>query len=105
MVVGTPGGSTIITSNFQVIMNVLDHGMSMQEAVNATRAHSQWLPDIIIIEERTIPSESIKGLEELGHKIIRRPSMGRMDCILVNTDGSLEGGTDYTRGDNYAEGY
>lgn len=105
MVVGTPGGSTIITSNFQVIMNVIDHEMSMQDAVNATRTHSQWLPDIIIIEEREINPKSIEGLENLGHQIRRRTSMGRMDCILVREDGKLEGGADYTRGDNYAEGY
>ncbi|MEP0986566.1 gamma-glutamyltransferase [Ekhidna sp.] len=105
MVVGTPGGSTIITSNFQVIMNVIDHGMGMQDAVNATRTHSQWLPDRILIEERPIKPNVIKGLEKLGHVIERRKSMGRMDCILVRDDGKLEGGADYSRGDNYAEGF
>ncbi|MFK7953772.1 MAG: gamma-glutamyltransferase [Ekhidna sp.] len=105
MVVGTPGGSTIITSVFQTIMNVIDHDMSMQDAVNATRTHSQWLPDIIVIEEREMGEESIKQLEKLGHKIVSRPSMGRMDCILIREDGTLEGGADGTRGDNYAEGY
>jgi gamma-glutamyltranspeptidase / glutathione hydrolase len=105
MVVGTPGGSTIITAVFQVIMNVVDHNMSMQEAVNATRTHSQWLPDIVLIEKRKINESSIHKLESLGHIIEYRQSMGRMDCILVREDGKLEGGADYTRGDNYAEGY
>lgn len=105
MVVGTPGGSTIITSVFQTIMNVIDHGMSMQDAVNATRTHSQWLPDILVVEKREINEQSIKQLEDLGHKIVYRTSFGRMDCILVREDGKLEGGADYTRGDNYAEGY
>lgn len=105
MVVGTPGGSTIITSVFQTIMNVVDHKMSMQEAVNATRVHSQWLPDRVLIEQRPIDPSAIQGLEQLGHTIERRKSMGRMDCILMRTDGKLEGGADYTRGDNYAEGY
>lgn len=105
MVVGTPGGSTIITSVFQTIMNVIDHGMGMQDAVNAKRAHSQWLPDRILIEKDGVGEEVVRDLEEMGHAIEFRDSMGRMDCILVRDDGKLEGGADYTRGDNYAEGY
>ncbi|WP_436517429.1 gamma-glutamyltransferase [Ekhidna sp. To15] len=105
MVVGTPGGATIITSVFQAIMNVIDHGMSMQDAVNATRTHSQWLPDRILIEERPIDSSVIEKLEKMGHPIEMRTAMGRMDCILVREDGKLEGGADYSRGDNYAEGF
>ncbi len=105
MVIGTPGGATIITSVFQTIMNVIDHNMSMQDAVNATRTHSQWLPDRILIEDRELSDAAIKKLQELGHKIEYRKSMGRMDCILVREDGTYEGGADYTRGDNYAEGY
>lgn len=105
MVIGTPGGSTIITSVFQTIMNVIDHGMSMQDAVNSTRTHSQWLPDMILIEERPLEDGTIESLEKLGHVIQRRHSMGRMDCILVREDGKLEGGADYTRDDNYAEGF
>ncbi|MEO9482039.1 MAG: gamma-glutamyltransferase [Ekhidna sp.] len=105
MVVGTPGGATIITSVFQAIVNVIDHGMSMQDAVNATRTHSQWLPDRILIEERLIDPRVIESLEKKGHSIERRKSWGRMDCILVREDGKLEGGADYTRGDNYAEGF
>lgn len=105
MVVGTPGGSTIITSVFQTILNVIDHDMTMQDAVNATRTHSQWLPDMILIEKRPIDQAVITGLEQMGHKIQRRTSMGRMDCILVREDGKLEGGADGSRGDNYAEGF
>lgn len=105
MLVGTPGGSTIITSVFQTIMNVIDHGMSMQDAVNSTRAHSQWLPDRILVEDRPIDLAVLEELEQMGHKIERREAMGRMDCILIREDGKLEGGADYSRGDNYAEGY
>lgn len=105
MVLGTPGGATIITSVFQAIMNVIDHNMSMQDAVNATRTHSQWLPDRILIEDRSIDPKVIEKLERMGHPIERREAMGRMDCILVREDGKLEGGADYSRGDNYAEGY
>ena len=105
MVLGTPGGSTIITGVFQVIMNVIDHHMGMQDAVNATRTHSQWLPDLIISEERWTPPGTIQGLEQLGHQVVYRKTLGRMDCILVREDGQLEGGADHTRGDNYAEGF
>lgn len=105
MVVGTPGGSTIITGVFQAIMNVIDHGMGMQDAVNATRTHSQWLPDKILVEERWTPPGTIHQLEALGHDIQYRKALCRMDCILVRDDGKLEGGADHTRGDNYAEGY
>ncbi len=105
LVVGTPGGSTIITSVFQTIMNVLDHGMTMQDAVNAPRAHSQWLPDRILVEKDRFEEDVLDGLRKLGHEIEFRESMGRMDCILVREDGKLEGGPDYKRGDNYAEGY
>ncbi|MEQ8629462.1 gamma-glutamyltransferase [Ekhidna sp.] len=105
LVLGTPGGSTIITSVFQAIMNVVDHGMGMQDAVNATRVHSQWLPDRILIEERPLDPRVVRKLEKLGHKIEPREAMGRMNCILVRQDGTLEGGPDYTRGDSYAEGF
>lgn len=105
MVLGTPGGSTIITSVFQVIMNVVDHKMTMQQAVNANRVHSQWLPDQISIEKDGLDESVIRSLERMGHTVKERSSIGRMDCILVREDGTLEGGADYTRGDNYAEGF
>lgn len=105
MVVGTPGGATIITSVFQAIMNVIDHGMGMQDAVNAKRVHSQWLPDRILVEKDGLDERTIKNLERMGHEVEYRTSMGRMDCILIREDGQLEGGADYTRGDNYAEGF
>lgn len=105
MVVGTPGGSTIITSVFQTVLNVIDHEMGMQEAVNAKKTHSQWLPDIVMIEKGAVDSLTLDELRGLGHELIFRESLGRMDCILMRSDGTLEGGADVTRGDNYAEGY
>lgn len=106
MLVGTPGGSTIITCVFQTIMNVVDHGMTMQEAVNAKKTHSQWLPDMVLIEEGAIDENITNQLKELGHEIVFREKMGSMDCILVNEDGTLEGGADNKRWvKNYAEGF
>lgn len=105
MVVGTPGGATIITCVYQTIMNVIAHGMNIQEAVNAKKTHSQWLPDVVILEEGAVDSTVIEGLKALGHEIDYRPSLGRMEAILRLDDGTLEGAPDYTRGDDTALGF
>jgi gamma-glutamyltranspeptidase/glutathione hydrolase len=103
MVVGTPGGATIITSVFQTILNVVEHDMTMQEAVAAKRFHQQWLPDQITIEEGALEADVLKELEEKGHKIATRQSYGHVEGILVLPDGKLEGGAD-PRGDSKAAG-
>lgn len=104
MVVGSPGGSTIPTSVFQVIMNVLDHGMGMQEAVEAPRFHSQWLPDSVFIEVGAIAEADSLQLVSMGHTFKVRKPIGRVDAIRVLADGRLEGGAD-PRGDDAAGGY
>ena len=104
MVLGTPGGSTIITSVFQTVLNVIDFGMGMQEAVDSKKFHHQWLPDALIVENETLSEELKNDLTKIGHNIVKRSSLGRMDCILVNQDGSLDGGAD-KRGDNTFLGY
>ena len=105
MVLGTPGGSTIITSVYQTILNVLEHGMTMQEAVDAKKFHHQWLPDEIMLEEKAFPERLQNELIKLGHTLKYVPPLGRMDCVLVLPDGSLEGGSDNTRADNTSLGY
>lgn len=105
MVVGSPGGTTIITSVFQVILNVLEHGMGMQEAVNAKRVHSQWMPDYIIPENNAFSKDDSLALIKMGHAITPRPTIGRVDAILVRPDGKLEAGADGLRGDDKADGY
>lgn len=104
MVVGTPGGSTIITSVFQVVLDVLDHSMTMQEAVSTPRFHHQWLPDTIQMEPGAIAREDSLALTRMGHAFLVREPIGRVDAILVLPDGRLEGGAD-PRGDDRASGY
>ena len=106
MTLGTPGGSTIITSVLQTILNVHEFGMTMQEAVDAPRFHHQWLPDEIRMEPNVFDKKLVKQLEILGYSINEKdsPVIGKVDGILVLDDNSYEGGADY-RGDDTAVGF
>jgi gamma-glutamyltranspeptidase/glutathione hydrolase len=104
MVLGTPGGSSIITTVFQTLLNVVDHGMTMQEAVSAPRFHHQWLPDTIQAEPGCFSSKDSLLLVRMGHSIRIRSPYGRVDAIRVLPDGRLEGGAD-PRGEDWAGGF
>ncbi len=104
MVVGTPGGSTIITSVFQTILNVIDFDMTMQQAVDAKKFHHQWLPDPVEAENGALDSLEIQRLKRKGYKIVKTGSLGRVDAILRTKWGTYQGGAD-SRGDDKAEGY
>ena len=106
MTVGTPGGSTIITSVLQTILNVYEHGMTMQEAVDAPRFHHQWLPDVVLFEPNSFDPQVLEQLRNLGYQPDENnsPVIGKVDGIRVLEDGRLEGGAD-RRGDDTAIGF
>jgi len=104
MVVGTPGGSTIITSVFQTILNVIDFGQNAQAAVNSPRFHHQWLPDRIDVEKDAIDTTLRDKLTRDGYVINPRGTIGRVENILILPNGKLQAGAD-PRGDDTAKGY
>ena len=120
LIVGTPGGATIITSVFQTILNVYEFNMNVQDAVNAPRFHHQWLPDVIIIEKRGLwdyGNGSDNRIDSLlrnkNYNVISLPfesemsgmsprsSIGAVDAIFIDENGKVSGGADY-RGDDFA---
>ena len=104
-VAGTRGGSTIITSVFQTIVNVVDYGMNVVQAVNAPRVHHQHLPDQIYFEPGGLPSNVIAELEARGHTMVERGDIsGDVEAIMVMPDGTLEAASD-PRGGGAAVGW
>jgi gamma-glutamyltranspeptidase/glutathione hydrolase len=104
MVVGTPGGSTIITSVFQVVLNVLEFGMNMQQAVEYPRFHQQWKPEQTRIEPNRLSTIQMERLKRMGYEFSNSTSIGLVEGILVLPSGKLQGGAD-SRGDDTALGH
>ncbi|WP_163833450.1 gamma-glutamyltransferase [Spartinivicinus ruber] len=102
MVTGSPGGSRIITTTLQVIMNVIDHNLNILAAVSAPRIHHQWLPDEIRIEQGISP-DTIRLLESMGHKVSQQSAMGAIQSIMVK-DGIFYGAPDPRRSTSSAMG-
>ena len=106
MVLGSPGGSTIITSVFQNIVNTIDFKMLPQEVVDAPRFHSQWLPDEVYVENELLSQEVLARLEFLGHKIKKQPRIGMMANVFVTDSGEYIGIADSKRHkDSSVSGY
>ena len=113
LIVGTPGGATIITSVFQTILNVYEFNMNVQDAVNAPRFHHQWLPDVIIIEKNGSDNRIDSLLRNKNYNVISLPFesemsgmsprsyIGAVDAIFIDENGKVSGGADY-RGDDFA---
>jgi gamma-glutamyltranspeptidase/glutathione hydrolase len=104
LVAGSPGGSTIPTTVFQVIVNVIDFGMDIRVAIDAERFHHQWMPDWITYEKNSIDSVTSGKLKQMGHLLKERTSIGSVNAIMIFPDGRKKGGAD-KRGDNCACGY
>ena len=114
LIVGTPGGSTIITSVLQTILNVYEFDMDVQDAVNAPRFHHQWLPDVVIFEEGSLDKVKDSILKSKNYFIISLPiqmetggmsprsSIGAVDAIFIDENGKVSTGADF-RGDDYGE--
>jgi gamma-glutamyltranspeptidase / glutathione hydrolase len=102
LVVGTPGGTTITTSVFQTLVDILEFDMSPEDAVNKPKFHHQWLPDEIFIE-KDFPKNVRDELEKMGYKIVQREAIGRTEVIKI-ADGKIIAVGD-KRGDDAAEGY
>ena len=104
MATGSPGGSTIISTVLQIILNVIDHGLNVAEAENAPRAHDQLWPDELRIE-RGISPDTVRLLEAMGHKVVLRDAMGSANTIVRTPDGELEGASDLRQRGTLAVGY
>jgi gamma-glutamyltranspeptidase/glutathione hydrolase len=103
LVTGTPGGSRIITTTLQVILNVIDHQMNIAEAVAAPRIHHQWMPDMVFAE-RGLSPDTVRLLEARGHKLIVGPTIGSANSVLVTPE-ALTAAADPRQRGTLAAGY
>jgi gamma-glutamyltranspeptidase/glutathione hydrolase len=106
MVTGSPGGSTIISTTLESILNVVDFGMNMQQAVDAPRLHHQWLPDTVFVEPGYLTPQTQSALEAMGYTLHERSPWGADEAILIDpATGLLEGANDSRRPSGLAAGY
>jgi len=106
MVIGSPGGRTIINTVLEAILNVVDFGMNIQEAIDAPRFHHQWLPDQIRYERLGLSPDTLRALQAMGHAVREVPSQGVAQGIVVDPEsGLLEGGFDPRSPDSGAKGH
>jgi gamma-glutamyltranspeptidase/glutathione hydrolase len=101
--IGTPGGTTIPNQVYEGLVNIIDHKMTIQQAIDATRFHHQWIPDVVALES-DFPEDIETGLKNMGYKTIKRGKFGRMDGILISGDGKRMAAGD-KRGDDSVAGY
>ena len=97
LVLGSPGGSTIITTVAQIIINIIDYDMSISDAVQAPRFHHQWLPDVVFYEEGAISNKTMNVLKNKGYTFHRRKSIGEANCIQIPSNGVIFGAADSRR--------
>ena len=103
---GSPGGKTIINTTMQVILNVIDHGFNIAEAIEAGRIHHQWLPDITSIESNALSADTLNSYQNRGHQTRERSSQGAAMGVYYDRDQDLVlGAADSRRGDGGAVGY
>ena len=110
MVLGSPGGSRIITITLQTALNIIDHGMAPQEAVDAPRIHHQWLPDEVYYEQRGLSADTLKILKEMGYSLVEQTPWGAAELILVGLPGAAgvtpnDSGNDSAVSGRVREGY
>jgi gamma-glutamyltranspeptidase/glutathione hydrolase len=101
--IGTPGGTTIPNQVYEGLVNIIDHKMTIKQAIDATRFHHQWIPDVVALES-DFPEDIETGLKNMGYKTIKRGKFGRMDGILISSDGKRMAAGD-KRGDDSVAGY
>jgi gamma-glutamyltranspeptidase/glutathione hydrolase len=106
MVTGSPGGSRIITITLETLLNVIDHGMDIQAAVDAPRIHMQWLPDTVFIEPGALSADTREKLSSMGYRFTEHEPWGADEAILVDPEtGQLHGANDDRRPAGMALGY
>jgi len=104
-VLGSPGGSRIVTSVFETVSNLVDFGMTPQAAVDAPRLHHQWLPDRVLVEPGALTPEAGEALRAMGYDLVERPDWGAVELIAITPDGRRIGVNDRRRPAGAARGY